>query len=507
MTKKTFTLSLRLILFFSLINGFSLRAQTNNSAPYCQGQFSISPCNQPGLSNFPTNTINNFIDNVLTAGASSNIVNVNSGCNGLTNNYIHYCTPFLVGSLGQVITMSVQSGQLFPQSFGIFVDWNQNNNFELPAEQIDGTLNTVPTNSFFVTTFTVPPTQPIGLYRLRIRCYATTNAYPDPCANAIVGETEDYSFYVNNSGPPVLSAFLSYNPPLCSGQNLNLTINHNGSGATTFNWSGPGGFSSFVQNPTLSNIIPSVVGTYTVNINDGPCSIVKTIAINLTPTPTITVNSATVCAGNQATLVASGANTYTWNTGQTTPTVFITPVSTSTFMVSGETNSCIASNIATINVSPTFTMNITSSNSLVCTGTSITLNVFGATSYTWNTGANSNSIVLTPSATTTYSASGQTGPCSSQASFVQYVEDCSGLATNSVAESFFTVYPNPFANELTIVAPNNCRFRLVSSLGQLIIDKTVQNNEKIDTSVLQPGIYFVSLGNDSGNKAIKIIKN
>lgn len=507
MRKKTTLKKIIVLVLFALTGAMGLSAQTNNSAPYCQGSFSLSPCNQPNASNDPSNTINNFIDNVLTAGATSNIINPNTGCNGLPNNYIYYCTPFLVGSLGQVITMSVQSGQLYPQSFAVFVDWNQNNNFEIPAEQLNGTLNPIPTNSFFVTTFTVPPTQQIGLYRLRIRCYVTSNAYVDPCNQALVGETEDYNFYVGNSGPPPLSSIVGYNAPLCSGQTLNFSLNHNGSGATVFNWSGPGGFTSYLQNPSIANITPSVAGTYSVNIIDGSCSVAKTVNVNLTLTPTISVNTATVCAGNQATLVASGATTYTWNSGQTTPTLYVTPVATTSFVVTGSTNSCTSTNTTIVTVMPTFTMDITSTSTMICSGSSVVLNATGANTYTWSTGATGNTIVVSPTATTVYSVTGDSGPCSSQAAFVQYVQDCSSINSISAANGIFKVYPNPFLNQINVQAPDNTKLQLFSSTGQLLITKQISNNEKLTTENLSPGIYFISLNNKGISQTLKIIKN
>ncbi len=47
----------------------------------------------------------------------------------------------------------------------------------------------------------------------------------------------------------------------------------------------------------------------------------------------------------------------------------------------------------------------------VCSGSSTTLTAGGATSYTWSTGATTSSIVITPTANTTYSVTGATGTC------------------------------------------------------------------------------------------------
>ena len=53
---------------------------------------------------------------------------------------------------------------------------------------------------------------------------------------------------------------------------------------------------------------------------------------------------------------------------------------------------------------------ITGSSS-ICPGSSATLTAFGATNYTWSTGATTQSIIITPTATTSYTLIGNTGTC------------------------------------------------------------------------------------------------
>ena len=52
-------------------------------------------------------------------------------------------------------------------------------------------------------------------------------------------------------------------------------------------------------------------------------------------------------------------------------------------------------------------------NSTVCPGSSATLTAFGATNYTWSTGATTQSIIVTPTVTTSYTLTGNTGSCTS----------------------------------------------------------------------------------------------
>lgn len=57
------------------------------------------------------------------------------------------------------------------------------------------------------------------------------------------------------------------------------------------------------------------------------------------------------------------------------------------------------------------TIGIISSNSVICTGNTTTISASGATSYTWSTGVNTSSIVVTPSVSTSYSVSGIVSGC------------------------------------------------------------------------------------------------
>lgn len=54
-----------------------------------------------------------------------------------------------------------------------------------------------------------------------------------------------------------------------------------------------------------------------------------------------------------------------------------------------------------------------SGNSSACSGSSVSLTASGATSYTWSTGAVSNSIVVSPASTTVYTLTGSNGGCAS----------------------------------------------------------------------------------------------
>lgn len=289
-------------------------------APYCMDTYWNIPCNQPNASNTPGNWVNDFINSFNTTGAVQNIVNNNSGCNSqvlanVQQNYMKWpCPMHLVVNPGQVITCNFQSGITYAQGFAVFVDWNQDGIFQIPAERVCATPGVPPAATWASAAFTVPPAQPNGLYRMRVRCvYFMNGVNIVPCTTESFGETEDYNLYVGPPPPAVISATATSNSPLCVGQNLNLTVAHNSSIVPTFTWTGPNNFSSFVQSPVIPNVSTAAAGVYTVIINNGcaTATVMTTVVVN--PPPVIqALSNSPVCIGSPITFTGTGANTYTW---------------------------------------------------------------------------------------------------------------------------------------------------------------------------------------------------
>jgi len=122
--------------------------------------------------------------------------------------------------------------------------------------------------------------------------------------------------------------------------------------------------------------------------------------------PVVSVNNASICAGQSATLTASGANTYSWSNGSTGSNITVSPTSTTTYTVTGTTAGGTNSASATVTVNPNPTVSVSASSTSLCQGASTTLTASGASTYSWSTGATGNSISVTPSGTITYTVTG-----------------------------------------------------------------------------------------------------
>lgn len=163
-------------------------------------------------------------------------------------------------------------------------------------------------------------TNSVGSNSLTITGYITVNALPS------------VSF---TSNPAV--------PAVCAGSQITLS----GTGAQSYSWSG--GIADGVPFTPESSGSYSVTG---IDVNGCENTAVATVTVN--PVPTLTVTSTPsngiVCAGNQATLTASGAQSYSW-TGGISNGVAFTPAATTTYTVTGTgSNGCTSTASSTITV-------------------------------------------------------------------------------------------------------------------------------------------------------------
>ena len=177
---------------------------------------------------------------------------------------------------------------------------------------------------------------------------------------------------------------------ICSGQPVVLTA----SGATNYLWSTGATSSSITINPNI-NTTYSVTTAYSA-----ACSDTKTVSVTVNQTPTVAVNSTTICAGTNASIIASGAANYSWDNGATTNSISVSPIANTIYTVTGLTNGC--SDTKTVSVTVNQTPTIAVSNGTICAGNSFTINPTGAATYTYSNG----SATVSPVNTTTYTVIG-----------------------------------------------------------------------------------------------------
>jgi len=158
--------------------------------------------------------------------------------------------------------------------------------------------------------------------------------------------------------------------PLCPGQTLNLTANNVSGG--TYAWTGPLGFTSILQNPTISNVTTANSGNYVCTVTVGgiagqPCT--TTVVVSPIPTVTASTASSVICNGDCVNLNGGGASTYSWMPGGATGvTVSVCPAATTTYTVTGTSFSgCTNSTTINVAVNPAYLFTETQG---ICNGAS-----------------------------------------------------------------------------------------------------------------------------------------
>ncbi len=200
---------------------------------------------------------------------------------------------------------------------------------------------------------------------------------------------------------------ISNNSPICANQTLNLNVTAL-NGINTYTWSGVGVFNSI--NSLSPTVIGAASGVYTVDAENACGVQSQTMAVIINPLPALNVNSLTICVGQPATLMVSGADTYTWSTNSNSTSIVVTPAINSTYTVSG-TSLAGCLNSATTQVIVTTSPTVTVNSETICSGNSATLTANGVNTFTWSNNSNTNHIVVSPSTNTTYTVSGNLTGC------------------------------------------------------------------------------------------------
>lgn len=233
---------------------------------------------------------------------------------------------------------------------------------------------------------------------------------------------------------PTITLSSSNTNTICYGQSTVLTATGT---ATGYTWS-PGGAATSITVSPVGTTVYNVTG-----INAQGCTKVTTMTLNVNPLPSVTASSITICNTKTGTLTASGASTYTWSTGSTASTTTVNPSSTTSYTVVGTSSlNCTNSAVVQVSVTPNPTVSINSGSAIaICNTQTITLTGGGATTYTWNTGATSSNISISPSVTTTYSVIGSTNGCTNTSISTVTVNSLPSIAasgTNTICPGAFT---------------------------------------------------------------------
>lgn len=166
---------------------------------------------------------------------------------------------------------------------------------------------------------------------------------------------------------------------ICSGTSTTLSA----SGGGTYSWN-PGGSTS-----ASITVSPTTTTGYSVTVTSAAgCSSPANFTVNVS-TVTAAISGNGICEGQNATLTASGGNTYVWNTGSSATSIVVSPTTSTDYTVTAMSSfGCTQSATYSVVVSAQPTATITTGSTTVCSGTVTSLDASGGATYSWKHGCN-----------------------------------------------------------------------------------------------------------------------
>ena len=423
-------------------------AQTGNPAPYCVSQFD----NNYNMIQSVSVNASNFATGPVGSWSSQNSYTF------FTNATFPTLAPGSTATIG-ISFYSVTDWE--PRYFGVWIDFNNNNTFDNTELVMNNAMTTntdLPTgggaSQLITLTITIPTNATTGTTRMRIVRSQTSVGSPylpysataqvlacNPVvSNQAYGCTYDFNLSIASGNLPV--ANFSVSPTkLCTGKSVFIT-DQSSNAPSSWTWTAIGATStlSSIQNPTLSF---TSAGIYTVALISANASgmstvVAKTITVSATPQLSVNAPAGSICAKKSLTLSASGANTYSWNTGSTQANTIVSPTATKVYTVVGTS----------------------------------------------------------------------TGGCSSSFSKTVTVSACTNIGDyTSNSLSGFSIFPNPgnAHMKLSVEGSNleNYSYAIINALGQTVLSGKVLQEEDIDLSTLQTGVYYVRVGDAHGTSKIQ----
>jgi len=183
---------------------------------------------------------------------------------------------------------------------------------------------------------------------------------------------------------------------------------------------------------TITNMITNL---HTLTLPDGVSA-----AGNLIEPPSCIIpvlstnNNQNLCVGSSITLTVSGASSYSWQTNNSTDSaITVSPISTTTYIVTGSNGGCSKTDSITVTVLPSPTPVITPNGpTTFCQGGSVLLTTGSFATYLWNNGITTQSINATASGNYSITVTNSGG--------------CTGIASETVSVT---------ANPVPVIAPTS----------------------------------------------------
>jgi hypothetical protein len=366
-----------------IINNIPAAPTASSNGPLCVGQtLSLTATPVPGAT-YRWSGPANFIDSVQNPTRSS-VITAHSGTYSVYAEVNGCASP--VASVNVSITTSTptpvagNNGPLCPGQ-----------TLQLTASAIAGATYSWTGPNGFTSSLQNPSLDTVSLSRAGL--YSVT-AVTTGCSISSAGST---NVTINTLPPPPA---ITSNSPLCDGQALNL--NASTITGASYEWTGPNGFSSTTQNPSISSVSNLNAGTYSVTVTVPNCGTSSpanaNIIIRRNPVPPSGNSNAPVCVGDTIRFFSSSSTTgpnrtFNWTGPNNFSSILQNPIlpnannnNTGLYQVTVSDSGCSS---APANVSVSLkalpSAPIASNNGPVCEGSNLQLNAtnIAGASYQW----------------------------------------------------------------------------------------------------------------------------
>ncbi len=301
------------------------------------------------------------------------------------------------------------------------------------------------------------------------------------------------------AAPPVVAT--AAQTLVCLGQSVTI----NATGASTYSWNNGSTGNAAVYTPTgLTQVVVS--GFVAGNICPGN----STVMISSTQPTVVAIASPTaICIGKTATLIASGADNYTFSSMFSS----VNPTVTTIYTVTGEATvdnlTCTGETTVQVVVNANPTITAAPDRTVMCKGETATVTANGGVTYNWTgatTGSGSTATVNPNGAQTmVFNVSGtDANGCVSSGTTTIKVNACTGL--NEQEQAIFSVYPNPSSGNIILSTEKAMNVTLTDVSGKIVAEFQLQTGvNKINIAHLANGVYFINGTNGSEQIREKLI--
>ena len=351
----------------------------------------------------------------------------------------------------------------------------------------------------------------------------SAGVYTLTATNVCGSTTATTASLVINTVPTAVTA--TANPTtLCAGDALTLTGAATSTIPVTYGWSGPGSYSSAVQNPPAIITTTASAGVYTItatNVCGNTTATTAAVVVNTVPTAvTATPNATVLCSGDVLTLTGTATSpittTYSWSgpdsysSAVLSPAGFVTSTLSAGVYTLTATNVCGSTSATTpsiiINTVPS-TVTATASATTLCAGNTLTLTGTStspiSTTYLWSGPGGYSSTNLNPAAITTTTLSTGIYTLTSSNACGSVSDTTAFVTVNSTPTAVTaTAAPTPLCSGSTLTLTGTATSPITTTYswsGPNAYTSTNLNPAGFVTSTLSAGVYTLTATNSCGS--------